>query len=837
MAGATDGGVPNDYLIYRTADSDDYSIWRVDLDSSPLLRRVTQRGTKFSRTHKLISVGNYMLEWGPVEQRQRSDGGIYPFRLFQFDAASPDPLADTQTTLVQRGNWAKSKFWWLVPDFGSPQGPQKEFMKVEELTLVPVGTFLLFIVPTLGRGTFKLFQFDPQAGDYVEGMWVPDPVQVSPTILGRKDDFSVVLGSFETIEFGHELIPFGDYVLDWLPEEQKFWLWSFDPMAQIPLGRPAVQEGSWQAEGIDRNHQLVAIGNHLLDWDTTTGEYRLWELDPKAKKVVTNPLRGQMPDEFHGSLEANNKISLTAFQDLRSIDQEKKNEPGTIDFMRSKIDHVVYYMVENRSFDHVCGWLYEHDPHVINFVGHKEPFRGADLAMFNIYPADNSEVHVKKTGPDVTLHRFDPYHDASDALRQCFFPNRDGYAKHSEADMGGFVWNNGDEAVMSTSTPDQLPVLNGLAKSFSVCDEWFCSMPGATDAQRAFALTGSSLRELNNFMSGSKYDDWPEVPHRASIWKVLWANGQTDWKIYNSVPWWNYVLSYQLFLKGQIPSVDAEIEASRQKGGKSKYLGTLDDFFDDVQTGNLPGFSYIEPVWIEAPGIDKPATSYHPLGLTGVAPAEAGLNAIYEALRDSDLWERTLLIVTFDEHGGFYDHVSPPYAENPWPNDIVDGFKFDLMGVRVPTILVSPWIKAHTVFRTPNPLDYGAAAPPAYDSTSILATLLKWYGIPKARWGLGRRTDQAPTFEAVFQSPVVRGDKPAFTPPAPPEKGLAFADYSQQPVSDLQREHIPRIISAIVGDKCTVNERRSITSHILTHANSVDTYNKMLDDLMKQFNA
>ena len=225
-------------------------------------------------------------------------------------------------------------------------------------------------------------------------------------------------------------------------------------------------------------------------------------------------------------------------------------------------------------------------------------------------------------------------------------------------------------------------------------------------------------------MNGPKYNNWPDNPNRASIWKVLWANGFTDWKIYNSILWPpsppppappipRFVLTYHLFLDGQIPTVDAEVAAYLAGSAReSKYIGNIDQFLDDAKRGTLPAFSFIEPLWIGG-GPGQEATSYHPYGDGGVQPGEEGLNKIYEALKAGPKWDETLLIVTFDEHGGFFDHVPPPYAENPWPNDENDGFRYDLMGVRVPTILVSPWIKQQTVFRSSTEV--------AYDSTSILA--------------------------------------------------------------------------------------------------------------------
>src|SRR5260370_18647694 len=99
-------------------------------------------------------------------------------------------------------------------------------------------------------------------------------------------------------------------------------------------------------------------------------------------------------------------------------------------------------------------------------------------------------------------------------------------------------------------------------------------------------------------------------------------------------------------------------------------------------------------------------------------------------------------MIACDEQGGFYDHVAPPRAENPWPHDEVDGFHYDKMGVRVPTILVSPWIKKHTGFRSKTNA--------AYDSTSILATPFHWYAIPKPLCPLPPRPHHPPTIQRAF---------------------------------------------------------------------------------------
>ncbi len=781
-----------DYLICRSTEVDDYSIWRADPHCDHLLHRVTGNAeAKLDCKHQLISIGNYILEWGPIMLQDYTSGGVFPYRLLEFDPNKQDPLGVQTAKVVTKGTWPKSKFWKSRPDFGNPQGAAKAYDSGEKLILLPLGTFILNIIPTTGRATFRLFSFD--AGSI-------DPLYEFPTWT---------YGSFLKIQFDHELIPLGNYVLDRVPAKRNYWLWSFDPMRASPLVPQPIQEGRW--DDIDATHRLIPIGEHVLDWDMGKASYRLRRFDPKSANPLGEIVKnGPMPEAFGMA------TTLTGHQGLRPIDPVRKNVPGTIDFMRTKIKHVVYYMLENRSFDHVCGWLYEKGQAGINFVGSTEPFQGANSEMFNIDPdatGGSEKVYLQKYDKPRNP-ACDPYHDMTDTLRQLFFENLNGYAERKKPDMGGFVWNNGVHDVMMTFRAEQLPVLNGLAEQFAVSDKWFCSMPGATDANRAFALTGSALGQLNNFMNGPQYTDWPDAPLRGSIWKLLWANGFTKWKIYNSVTWGapSFPLTYQLFLKGQIPSVDAKDQIGN-------HIADFDQFLTDVRQGQLPAFSFVEPVWIASA---KPATSYHPAGGETPAAGEKALNEIYEALKESPAWEETLLIITFDEHGGFFDHVSPPRAENPWPHDEVDGFHYDILGVRVPTILVSPWIKERTVFRSETSV--------AYDSTSILATLLNWYGIPKARWALGARAHHAPTFENVFMLEAPRIDKPSFTPLDQP----LTERWESQKLGDLHQIMIPRLLHAMLGGKGNPRESIVLANKILSRATDVRTLHLLMNDLAKR---
>jgi hypothetical protein len=292
---------------------------------------------------------------------------------------------------------------------------------------------------------------------------------------------------------------------------------------------------------------------------------------------------------------------------------------------------------------------------------------------------------------------------------------------------------------------------------------------------------------------------------------VLWSNGFTDWKIYNSVKWQNFAHTYHLFLEGQIPSVDGNI---------ADHIAGIDQFKKDAQEGALPAFSMLEPIWISLAG----TSSYHPGG--DLVPGERSLNEIYEVLKAGPAWNETLFIISFDEHGGLFDHVPPPYAENPWPNDAGDGFRYDVMGVRVPAILISPWIREHTVFRSPTPVPY--------DLTSILATLLQWYGVPKSRWGLGLRVENAPTFESVLQLPGPRNDTPSFKPPYDKSFPREGGGGTNGRVHDLHRLITPWLIAALAGNKLGRQDIAAITDEILAQAHDLATLHTMIDDLAKR---
>lgn len=792
----------NHYFISSDKDTGKFQVWALDLNSPSLFTSLDSKYENcIPKGSNLVQVGDYILQWSALNKDNQ-----YSYRLLQFNPIADNPLGSYvpdpsqngklvwSDRFVQAGTWDKKKFFSSRQDFANPKGAQKGFESGSELELISMHNFVLNFIPTDGRGTNQLFNFDPASKD-------PLPAPYSPQ------------GAWASIELGHKLMHVNGYVLDWIPATGEYVIWQFDPQAEGSLSYPPIQKGNWDQLGINSDHQLYVIGGYILDWEPANNHYRLWEFDYKSKNGLRDLVKqGTLPEQI------TSKTSLTAIETLIPVNGDNSAKPGTMDFMRDKIEHVIYYMIENRSFDHICGWLYEKNQS-FNLIGPEGPYRGVDENFKNVYLGKEYPITKYKDGKlsnDIILDldQQDPYHDNSDVLRQMFSANLQDYYDKKQPDMGGFAWNNGTVEVMQAYSPEQIPVLNGLAKNYAISDDWFSSMPSGTTVNRAFSLTGSSLGQLNNFQNGAAYAEWSQYPRRPSIWKTMWSNGIRDFKIYNSVEWMECKYTYNLFLKGQIPTIDDPSEID-------KYTQQLHHFFDDLKYGTLPKFSFLEPKWVT----DAGSTSYHPGN--DLIPGERELNKIFKALQSSPLWDKTLLVITFDEHGGLPDHVKPPYATKPWANDSFEGFTNDIMGVRVPTILVSPYIISNTVFRS----ETGTS----YDSTSILSTLLHWMGIPKSKWGLGERTNHAPTFEAIFREQQPRMDNVVLD--LPYDKNFPKPDVSGSqptaatlPIHDLHRLVVPGMI-ADMTPKLNSAERAKITDEVLSNAQSLQDLHRRLTNI------
>ncbi len=172
----------------------------------------------------------------------------------------------------------------------------------------------------------------------------------------------------------------------------------------------------------------------------------------------------------------------------------------------------------------------------------------------------------------------------------------------------------------------------------------------------------------------------------------------------------------------------------------------MGEFEEECREGTLPEYSFVEPSFQIEPNDEHPP---HDVSL-----GEQFLLRVWKAVSGGKEWESTLLVITFDEHGGCYDHVEPPPAVPPdaASNPGEEGFRFDRYGVRVPTVLISPYIEGGTVFRSPSDVPY--------DHTSIMATIRDWLQIPAEKMLSSARVEKAPTFGNVLTRAAARTDLP-----------------------------------------------------------------------------
>jgi phospholipase C len=381
--------------------------------------------------------------------------------------------------------------------------------------------------------------------------------------------------------------------------------------------------------------------------------------------------------------------------------------------MPQEIEHVIVLMMENRSFDHMLGWLQEPSYNIDGLTGSEwNP-------LDPIEPAEPSnKVVVTRNAQDVTPH--DPGHGFHDVNVQLFSnpsgpPPSDGIEENK-----GFVFSYAQQddvtratvpAIMDCFDPGNLPVLTTLAREFAVCKRWFSSVPGPTWPNRFFAHAATSKGYLDN----SQLHDYA----MRSIFEYLSAAGRT---------WSNYY--HEISQTWELQRLDTDALRNNFKG--------YGEFRKDAKQGKLPNYSFIEPKYFWWFGS---ANDQHPPH--SVKAGEALIADVYQCVRTSPLWEKCLLLIVYDEHGGFFDHVAPTAATPP--DQYQSQFPFNRYGVRVPAILISPYIQK------------GAIVSETFDHTSIPATLKELFKLDSF---LTKRDAVARTFSAVPDLASPRTDTP-----------------------------------------------------------------------------
>jgi phospholipase C len=449
------------------------------------------------------------------------------------------------------------------------------------------------------------------------------------------------------------------------------------------------------------------------------------------------------------------------------------------------IEHVVVLMFENRSFDNLLGWLYDNEsnPPKLNIPPQIPPtFEGLKAGTFsNLFDFSSTEKVFASRPPSGwpscpnanQIPTPDPQEEFGDVTFQIFGTRTPGAG--DQANMSGFLQNYATTAagvasarqIMQTFGPNEANVINDLARNFAVCDHWFASVPSQTWPNRGFAHTGSSDGHVNN----DNYE-WYQIP---TIFNVLEAQA-ISWGVFFDAELTPSLTYWQLPLLGGLRDKVRRYSAFKE-------LCAAPATADPDQ--KLPAYSFLEPRFVaEFLGAMQP-NDYHPPH--NICRGETFLADVYQAIRKSPYRDRILLLVTFDEHGGCYDHVPPPTGAappEPWPVSRDGQFKFDRFGVRVPAIVVSSYVEPGTVFRA------GAGEAP-FDHTSILATLRDWLKLPTepGKFLPSPRIAAAPTLGRVLLRAA--GNENKNWPDITPKCAIDGSDISPAtPLNDVQKSLI-----------------------------------------------
>lgn len=431
-----------------------------------------------------------------------------------------------------------------------------------------------------------------------------------------------------------------------------------------------------------------------------------------------------------------------------------------------QITHVFVLMLENRSFDHMLGFSglsgIDSETRKRVLVNGILPGSG-NTYQGNAYPA---------LSPADNIMPHDPAHEFLDVLEQLcgdgvkyngVYPpiNNSGFvSSYATSQSTGEGANGGTLAeIMKCYTPAQLPIMTTLAAQFALCDNWYASIPGPTWPNRFFVHAASS-GGLDHSPRTIETTEWETVDGfsfpNGNIFQLLDKYKPQNWRIYRGVA--SPVL-------GSIPSVAA------LKGIQLTDTHPYEKFEADINGPYPYAYTFIEPNYGDIVGNTySGGQSQHPMD--DVRNGEALIKSTYEAIRNSPLWPNSLLIVTYDEHGGFYDHVPPPPAIAP--RDTVPhskyneyGFDFQQYGVRVPALVISAYTPKNTICRT------------LFDHASIPATLEALFGLP----ALTARDQNAHNLTSLISLPAPRTDTPATLPDLPAVPAIeTAAARARQPI-------------------------------------------------------
>jgi len=354
----------------------------------------------------------------------------------------------------------------------------------------------------------------------------------------------------------------------------------------------------------------------------------------------------------------------------------------------ASLDHIIVLMMENHSFDRMLGALLPYRADGGGVQGMAANLSNDDKSATAMPPI----THVMAP-TTARLIQPDPMHDLDDVHKQIGDykkPTNLGYVTNYGATYPTANWAQRQEIMGYYDDGDNVvPNLHTLAKNYTICDRWFSSLPGPTFANRVFMHTGTS----RGYTTNSPSNEWIQT----SIYDVLDNNG-ISWGIYYG---------------------DMSSTVLLQPAPLSAY--PMRQFWNlaNGDPANVPQYCFLEPNY----GVYslKSENDQHPM--SDVVAGDQFIRDVYNAIRANDeLWQSSLLVINYDEHGGFYDHVPPPATVAPDQYRDSSNFNFETLGVRVPAVLVSPWLKQGVISDT-------------FDHTSVLKFVIEQFGLANGYLG------------------------------------------------------------------------------------------------------
>ena len=383
------------------------------------------------------------------------------------------------------------------------------------------------------------------------------------------------------------------------------------------------------------------------------------------------------------------------------------------------IKTIIVVMMENRSFDHMLGYL------------SLPPFNRKDVDGLSNDPAwlaqftnsDNGQAiqPFLSTDPYDMPDDFDPPHERVNMAGNLGIMTENIYA------MNGFVGSipasvstdpQVRKLVMSYFGAEQVPISHFFAKNFAICDRWFSAIPAGTQPNRLMSMSGETFIDVNHDI----------LPQQDLVYDWLTAR-KVSWRVYHQgIPFFTMMLD-------RIPDIISNNLFRRSSDLASDLMNASPD--------ELPQVIFVEPTYQDAPHLGFATDEHAPCG---VSNGQEFLMQVYDALVNSPFWPNALMIVDYDENGAFFDHVSPPMIPTAAPAGAAwnDMSPFVSLGPRIPAYVVSPFVKPGSVFHG------------VLDHTSVLKLLAEKFD-PKGSYSpsVDARKVQSISDVLSFDNPIV----------------------------------------------------------------------------------